>query len=370
MIKLAIFTPTLEGGVGRVITNLANGLLSKKYNIDLLVPNASGPYLSELSSQIRLINFKISRTLKALLPLVNYLKKEKPQILLSVSFHANVIAIWAKFISRSNTKVVCSEHIALNQALTNLNFFKKIVMRRLVKRFYRYADKIVCVSEEAAEKLNEIVKLPSDKIICIYNPIVDDFLYERAKQKITHPWFSDKKPLILGVGRLTRQKDFSTLIKAFAIVRKHMDAKLIILGEGEEREKLEKLIAKLDLKDHVDLLGFVENPYPFFKQADVYVLSSKWEGLPTTLIEAMALGVPVVATSCESGPKEVLNNGEYGLLVPIEDEQSLASAILKLLKNYELSKLFSFKGRERAKDFSIKSAIEKYDVIFKKLINQ
>jgi glycosyltransferase involved in cell wall biosynthesis len=207
-------------------------------------------------------------------------------------------------------------------------------MPHLIKIFYPWADAIVANSRGVAEDLMKLTGLPRDKIQVIYNPVVTPELFAKAEEPLDHPWFRPgEPPVILGVGRLTQQKDFPTLIRAFALVRKERPARLMILGEGEERPKLEALVRELRLEEDVALPGFVENPYKYMKRAAVFVLSSKWEGLPTVLIEALALGTQVIATNCPSGLEEVLEGGRWGRLVSVGDFAGLAQAILDRLNN-------------------------------------
>jgi glycosyltransferase involved in cell wall biosynthesis len=164
------------------------------------------------------------------------------------------------------------------------------------------------------------------------NPVISDQLFSRATEPVQHPWLSSEgPPVILGVGRLTAQKDFATLVRSFALVCQKAEARLLILGEGEDRAALEALIAELGLGERVQLVGHVSNPYPYLRRSALFVLSSAWEGLPTVLIEALALGTPVVSTDCRSGPVEILEGGKWGALIPVGDFQSLAEAILKRL---------------------------------------
>jgi len=202
----------------------------------------------------------------------------------------------------------------------------------LMRLFYPWADKVVAVSKGVADDLVRITRLPKDKIQVIYNPVVTSEFFIKAEEPLDHPWFKPgEPPVILGVGRLTEAKDFPTLIRAFTLVRKERPARLMILGEGEDRPKLDALVKELGLEKDVALPGFVENPYKYMKRAAVFVLSSKWEGLPTVLIEAMALGTPVVSTACPSGPSEILEGGKWGRLVPVGDVEALAKAIVEAL---------------------------------------
>ena len=364
---LAIFAPTLKGGLGRVITNLAIGFNKKGWLVDLISVSASGPYLKELPVSIKVIDFRLNRTSKSLLKLATYLRKTKPKILLSASYHANVTALWAKLLARVETKVFISEHIALSKALEDLNPLKRLIMRSLIKFSYPLANGIVSVSNDATDDIIKITKLSRGEVRVIYNPVVTSKLYEYSEELIDERFntiFNSGSPVILAVGRLTRQKDFQTLIKAFSLVKKKINSKLLILGEGEERPILENLADKFNLKENIFLPGFILNPYPLFKKANVFVLSSAWEGLPTVLIEAITLGIPVVSTNCPSGPMEILENGKYGKLVPVGDVNALAKAIVETLNNPIDPQLL----KSRAKDFSLEKSVKKYEKIFQETL--
>jgi glycosyltransferase involved in cell wall biosynthesis len=202
------------------------------------------------------------------------------------------------------------------------------VVPHLVKRFYPWADVVAGNSQGVAEDLRRVTGLPRERVRILHNPVVTPELQEKARLPVNHPWFgAGQPPVVLAVGRLTKQKDFPTLIRAFARVRQSRPARLIILGEGPDYAQLEALVCELGLKKDVALPGFVENPYAFMSRASLYVLSSRWEGLPTVLIEALYCGPPVVATDCPSGPKEILADGRHGALVPVGDVEALAEAI-------------------------------------------
>jgi glycosyltransferase involved in cell wall biosynthesis len=198
----------------------------------------------------------------------------------------------------------------------------------LIKRFYPWADVIVAVSKGVADDLIHLTGIPNRQVRVIYNPIVTPEFRKKTEAFLDHPWFGPgQPPVILAVGRLTAQKDFATLIQAFAQVRQTRQTRLLILGEGEERPRLEAQIHLLGLQEDIGLPGFVSNPYPYMCRAGVFVLSSRWEGLPGVLIEALYCGAPLVATDCPSGPREILAEGRYGQLVPVGDAPALAEAI-------------------------------------------
>jgi glycosyltransferase involved in cell wall biosynthesis len=328
--RLAIFLPALYGGgAERAMLKLAHGILERGYLVDLVLVHKAGPYISEIPPAARAIILGSSRDIFSLLPLMRYLRNEQPDVLLS-GLYTNMIAIWAKKLAGVPTRVVVSERNTLSQ---NVRFYSADLRMRLmpflVRSFYPQADGIVAVSKGVAADLVQLGKIPPEKIRVIYNPVVTDDLRQKANLSVDHPWFGPGKlPVVLAVGRLTAQKDFASLIKAFAIVRQnHYLARLLILGEGEQRPVLEELIQNLSLGSDVSMPGFVSNPYSFMTNAALFVLSSRWEGLPGVLIEAMACGTPLVSTDCPSGPHEILAEGKYGRLVPVGDVNALAQAI-------------------------------------------
>ncbi len=333
--KIALFLPSLRGGgAERVMVNLARGFVERGLRVDLVLARAEGPYLSQVPKEVRVVDLGARRVLYSLPGLVRYLCRERPQAMLSALNHANIVAIWAKLLARVQTRLVVAEHNTLSRSTQNASSVRVKLLPFLIKTFYPYADAVVAVSRGVAEDLVTTTKLPMEKIKVIYNPVITPELFAKAEEPLDHPWFRPgEPPVVLGVGRLTQQKDFPTLIRAFALVRKERPARLMILGEGEERPKLEALVRELRLEEDVALPGFVDNPYKYMKRAAVFVLSSLWEGLPTVLIEAMALGTPVVATDCPSGPAEILENGKWGHLVPVGEPLHLARAILKILQD-------------------------------------
>ena len=330
--RLAIFLPELlGGGAQRVMLNLAQGIAENGYSVDLIVSKAIGPYLAEVPKSIRLVNLKSSGVVASLPALMSYLYKEKPEVLLS-SLHANIIAVVAKMLLRFPGKVVVSQHDTISLSSQMHKNVKGKLMPRLIKYFYPRADCIVAVSKGVADQLSKLTRIEHEKIHIIYNPIITPDIQEKMEEPIDHRWFKPgEPPVILGVGSLSTVKDFSSLIKAFDQVRKTRYVRLLILGEGSERFKLEHLVKELDLGKDVLLPGFLQNPYAYMRRCSLYVLSSKYEGLPTVLVEALYCGMPVISTDCPNGPREILADGKYGMLVPVGDIPSMVQAIQNAL---------------------------------------
>jgi len=358
-----MFWPTLAGGgVERIGLRVARALSEKGYSVDIVVANARGELAGGIPPGVSLVNLRIplgsGRLFLCLFPLAQYLRTRRPDVLWSNMTEANVIAILARMAAGSRCWLIVSERNTLSVRIRGQNLRKR-VLPFLVGRLYPLADRIHAVSLGVADDLAKTTGLPREQIRVVYNPDVDADLSIKAEEPVDHPWFAPgEPPVVLGVGRLVAQKDFPTLIRAFALVHKERPTRLVILGEGEERSKLEALARELGLEQDIDLPGFVENPYKYMKRAAVFVLSSRWEGFGNVLVEAMALGTPVVSTDCPNGPAEILENGKWGELVPVGETQSLASAVLRTLDRVDVVRV---KGAaERADQFRVESIIREY----------
>jgi glycosyltransferase involved in cell wall biosynthesis len=334
---IAIFLPALwGGGAERVMVDLGEGLSAKGFFVDLVLAQAEGPCLAEIPASLRMVELNPRhraslRTLASLPALVRYLSRARPDALLT-GLQANIVALWARRIAGFPQRLVITEHNTFSQQNQLLPAWYGRLMIYLVRRFYPWADGIVAVSEGAADDLAKVGKIPRQQIQVIYNPIITPRLRAKARENLEHSWFEPgQPPVVLSIGRLTAQKDFGTLIHAFGKIRRKRPAKLLILGEGEKRPELEALIKQLNLEPDVNMPGFVPNPYPFISKASLFVLSSRWEGLPTVLVEALYCGPPIIATDCPSGPREILREGQYGRLVPVGDAAALAQSIEEML---------------------------------------
>lgn len=329
--RIAFFLPNLHGGGAEKTTvNLLKDMSTRDIFLDLVLADADGPYLEQVPKDVRLFNFAQKRVVKTILPLSNYLRKEKPYALVSQLGHASVVAVVARQLAQTKTRLVLIEQSHLSSTKSKL-LRSKLVLP-LMKLLYPRAEAVAGVSEGVARDVEIQLNLPKGKVSVINNVVVDDELIAKSKAPLDHPWLqAGSPPVFLAVGRLTEQKDFFTLIKAFELVRKQRPVRLIILGEGNYRSELEAMVSKLGISEDVSLPGFVKNPYAYMSRASAFVLSSRWEGLPTVLIEAMACGCPVVSTDCPSGPKEILEAGFYGPLVSVGDVKAISSAMLQVL---------------------------------------
>jgi len=358
--RIAFFLPTLGGGgTQRVVSNVVTGLHERRYDVELILAQGKGTFLEELPPEIPTIDLNAPEVsglgiIPAIPELVRYLRTDPPAVLFSAMNHVNIPVILAWRIANVPVKLAISERTTPS----SLTSTKNRMIYRAARHMYPWADTIVANSTGVANDLADTVDISREDIDVVYNPTVTPELFKSAKEPVNHPWFSDDTPpVVLGVGRLEEQKNFSTLINAFAAVRENRDARLVILGDGSLQSSLEKQSAQLGIEEDVDFPGVVDNPYKYMRDASVFVLSSAWEGLPNVLIEAMACGCPVVSTDCPSGPAEILDEETYGPLVPVGDAQALAESIQSVLDDPQDSERI----RERAMDFSVQSVLHDFE---------
>lgn len=331
---IAFYLPSLRGGgAERVTVTLASGFVARGHAVDIVLAQAEGAYLSDLHPDVRVVDLRARRVLSSLPGLVRYLRRARPQAIMSSMWHANIIVILGRWLSGSKARLVVREASTPSINMATLPAWQRGAYRRLIGSHYRMADCIIAPSSGVAMDLHQYIGLAPEKIAVVPNPVIHPGLFEKAQLPPSHPWFvEDALPVILSVGRLGAEKDFPTLVRAFARVQARYPARLMILGEGSERPLLENLARELGIAETVAFPGFVDNPWSYMSRAAVYVLTSRFEGLPGALIEAMAMGCPVVATDCPSGPREILADGKYGQLVPVGDVEALSLAILDTLK--------------------------------------
>jgi glycosyltransferase involved in cell wall biosynthesis len=371
MAHIALFLHGLSaGGVQRSTMNLAAELIRRGHRIDIvcctdkgagraMVP--AGAYLHALRRHTRLgyaplawraqpaaRRLMIKPVILPLFPqkamyylpaLTSYLVQRRPDALISADTYCNIGAIWARGLAGVATRIVVSERNTLSVQLQRperRHAWRWRYAPQLVGATYPLADGIVSVSDGVGDDLAALCGLPRDRITTIYNPVhFGPELEQRADQVPDHAWLQPgQQPLILAAGRLVKPKDFATLVRAFALLRRTRPARLLILGEEQERGERARLLSlarELGVGSDVDLPGHVANPYAYYRRAAVFALSSYREGLGNVLIEALACGSPVVSTDCPHGPAEILGGGKYGRLVPVADAEALAAAIAATL---------------------------------------
>lgn len=355
--RLSFYIQDLRsGGAERSVVRLLNGIAERGISVDLVVVQKKGPYFSELDPRVRVIELPQSRTVSSILGLRKYFVEVRPRAVVSSMTHCNIAAIIARATARYQPRLVVVEH---NNFLRNKSIRSGLARKAydLVPFLYRRADVVAVVAEEMRSGLAAAARFPQESIRVLYNPVVTPELCAAAQEEPVHPWLREgDRPVFVSVGRLVGQKNFSLLIRAFAKLRQRADARLVIFGEGELRPQLAELVASLGLQSDVDMPGFFENPFSALRCASAFVLSSDWEGLPTVVIEALACGCPIVATDCETGPREILQDGALGTLVRVGDEDALAEAMLNAIGNPGDRE----PRRARAEFFNVESAVNRY----------
>lgn len=323
---LLVLHHLVPGGAERVAVLLANELAARGTRIGLALFRKQGAFLGLVDPSIPVVEIGGGGWFKALLALVRLLRRTRPAAMIGVMVSANVAAVVAAKLSLTGVRTVLTEHSQVDRSAefygSNSRAYSAIPW------IYPAADRIICVSDGVRDSLRRFSGMKADRMQVIHNPIVPKDLLDLAAQPCPHPWVGDAgTPLVLAVGRLTTAKNYPMLLRAFAMLRQRRRARLLILGEGHERAGIEALITELGLSGDVDMPGFHANPYAFMARADLFVLSSAWEGFPTVLVEALALGAPIVATDCASGPREILLDGSLGGLVPVNDPAAFADAM-------------------------------------------
>lgn len=354
--KVALFIPSMAaGGAQRVFLTIANALHARGHSVDMVLAMAAGEFLDEISPGVNIVDLGAPRMARAVPRLVSYLRRERPVSLLSTLPHANLAAVAARRLARVPTRVFVREANTPSKALQS--GFKSRAMASLLPLCYRAADGVIAVSQGVARDAAALGNLEPGRIHVIPNPVDVDEIRRRAALPLNHRWFAPgEPPVILGVGRLIPQKDFHTLIRALKHVRSTRPCRLVILGEGPDRAELEGFADGLGVASAVEFPGYVSNPFAFMARADVFALTSAWEGMPNVLIQAIACGCPSVSTDCPSGPREILRDGRDGRLVAVGDALAMGDAILKTLQD----PLDSQSLQRRAADFDVDKIVGGY----------
>lgn len=356
--RLAIFVATSgHSGVDRVVKNLLGEFAERGLDVDLLRICGHGPYLESVPTGVRLIQLKASHAVSSLPELVRYLRQERPFALLSDKDRVNRVALLAHSMARVPTRVGVRVGSTVSVKMASRSWLERRLQYWSMRRLYPRASAIIVPSRGAAQDLARIARLPEGRIQVLPSPVVRPDLPQLAAAAVDHPWFADDDlPVILGVGELSTRKDFATLLKAFAKIARHRPCRLVILGEGRQRESLLLLARELEIAQKVSLPGFVANPFAYLSKASLFVLSSTCEGSPVALMEALGVGVPVVSTDCPSGPREILMQGRYGRLVPVGDADALAEAMLATLTDPP-DRAFL---QNAAQPYTVQASAEKY----------
>lgn len=346
-----------KGGVERMVLNLLDAFVARGHHVDLLCIRDEGVTTGNIPPGVRLIDLGARHTLSSLPAVVRYLRRERPPVMLVAKDRAGRMALLARRLAGVPTRIVIRLGTTLSAALEGKGVVKRWARYLPVRLSYRRADRIVAVSEGVREDTLTVAQLPPERVVVIRNPVISGQLHRMASEPVDHPWLVDKQqPVLLGAGRLTRQKDFETLLRAFACVHRQRACRLIILGDGRDRSALEALARDLGVADAVSLPGHVVNPFAYMSRADLFVLSSRWEGSPNVLTEAMALGTPVVATDCPSGPREILHHGTIAPLVAVGDVDALCVAMVQALDHPPAPQTL----RQATAEYTVERSAERY----------
>ncbi len=381
-LRIALFLHDLSGGGSQRRTlTLADGMVARGQRVDLVVLRGEGPLLNQVPRGVRLVELEPIRVAQRWISLgrrqqlmlgvpalAGFLRREKPDLMLAAASIVALPALCAHRLVRSSSLLVLRVSNHYSGSLKGPLSVRTYLKSRMTRFLYPHADAIVTVSESVAEDLAMVTGLPRDRMTTIYNPLYTKELLVKAEEPLAHPWFAEgAPPVVLGVGRVSAQKDFATLLRAFAMLRAGRRVRLLIVGRSrrpERREALLRLAAELGVSDDIDLPGFVDNPLPYMARASVFALSSAWEGLPGALLEAMACGCPVVSTDCPGGSREILDHGRCGPLVPTGNPAALAGAIEGLLDNPPPRERL----RTRAAEFDEDRAVDRYLDLFQRVV--
>jgi glycosyltransferase involved in cell wall biosynthesis len=377
-LHVAVFLSGLAGGgAQRRSLLLARGFVERGCAVDLIVVHAEGPFRTAVAPGIRLLALEpcasrlpVIRRIKglwvisSLFALARYLATTRPDVLLATSIPANLAALWGRTLSRTHTPTVITANLNLTKATAKWGALVAKLLRWLIARAYGGAQAVIAISRGVADDLITVTGIPEKRVFSIYNPLDLERVTRQSRETVEHPWLAvGAPPVVLAVGKLKRQKDYPTLVQAFARVRAHREARLVILGEGEERARIERLVKILGIEADVYLPGFVENPFAWMARVSVFVLASAWEGLSNVLLEALACGCTIVSTDCPSGPREILADGAFGHLVPVGDDAALAAAIAAALSAPAQRE----RSVARAAEFGFDAAVERYLAVLRRV---
>lgn len=390
--RVAFFLKTLAtGGAQRVLLMIAKELAARGHEVDLVLVEKKGSMVGDISEKLNVVRLgttsnirtrlsllrlpfdtvrllllsgvilhKLPEAIRAVARLEQYIRVRQPDAILTTLPANNLVTAWAASLSRVNLRVVVREANLLSRHIANTSgaFWKLIPV--LVAKWYPQCSAVVPVSIAVGEDLSRVAAIPPQLIKTINNGVDLDLVGRLAKHTIDEPWLlPGEPPIVIAVGRLDPQKDYPTLLQAFSLARSEKRLRLLILGDGGEKSNLQKMSKELGICEDVRFLGFVDNPYPFIAHASVFVLSSRWEGFPNVLLEALACGCPIVSTDCNSGPAEILDHGRFGRLVPVGHVSALAQVILATLEQHPSR----IDLRRRAAQFSISAVVDQYEEI-------
>ncbi|MGB5831099.1 MAG: glycosyltransferase [Thiohalocapsa sp.] len=358
MTRIACFFSTSgHSGVDRAAKHLIPALAKRGYCVDLLKVRRHGPELDDVPDGVRVIDLGSRHTYACIPSITRYLRRERPEVMLSDKDRVNRSALAARTLARVPTRLIFSSGTTISIDLANRGVLERWVQRNSMRHLYPRANRVIVTSAGVANDMSEYSGLDRDHIQVVASPVVPESLFEQDQPLPDHAWFAPgEPPVILGVGELCSRKDFETLIRAFARLRRTGACRLMILGRGSQRNQLLGLAQDLGVDADFALPGFVSDPYRYMAHAALVAFTSLWEGLGFVLIEALAVGTPVVSTDCPSGPSEILQGGRYGPLTPLRDPDALANAIARTLDEPLAPELL----RQAARPYAIEASADAY----------
>lgn len=369
MKKIGIFINDFsEGGVEFVLINLANQLETSKYSVSLICLNNRGPLIKKVKPHVKIINLSSSSLSSGIPKLYHFLKENKLDLFITGKTYINIVSvILCKVFLKQ--KLLITEHTVLSLNSKYANGFKmKYIIPFLARLFLKRADMVISVSKGVEKDLIENYNVKSSKVSTIYNPVITQEFSERLNDEVVDFHFTNNKKYIISVGRLVYSKRIDLLIDAFLLVKQSMnDVHLIIIGDGSELENLKKQVSDYGIDESVSFLGFKENPLPYIKQSDVFVLTSDYEGFGNVLVEALYCETPVISSNCLSGPSEILEDGKYGILINHQNPKEYSEQIIKILSEEQM---LDASYKNRAYDFYDSKIIGQYEEIIDKLIRK
>lgn len=359
--KIVFFMFDLKGGgAERTVVNILNNLNRDYFEITLILGLSNNhDYIKLISHDVNIRVLDCKKLRYCLFKLRKVIREENPDLLFSTLINNNIMILLARILSFK--KIPTIVRVASNRSQTKVSFLNKA----LTRIFYNLvANKVIALSKGVKTDLIKNFSIKKQKIEVIYNPVEVDKIRILSQKSVNDIKHETNTYSLLTVGRLAEEKDHSTLIKAFSLVLNSVNAKLYIVGRGPKEEELKKSARDLGIKNKVEFLGFKKNPYKYMKNSDVFILSSLWEGFSHVIVEAMAVGTPVISTDCNSGPAEIIKENEYGILVPVRNHKVMAEKILEILRNEQLQKNYKKKGEIRSNEFKADKIVKEYDRIF------
>lgn len=357
------------------MVEIANAFARQGHKVHLLVLKPVGPLASNVDESVKVVSLDAGRMLFSLPRIVAYLWRERPAVLLATDEYTHLLAIVGRMIARTDTRIVLRIGNMLTELFSHYVGFKSKMLPFFVRRLYKRADAVVANSRGVADEVIAVTKIDPEKITVIINPKPRQKILAQSKEPAGHDWLDMKTlPVVLAVGRLRVQKNFTLLIRAFESVSKDIPSRLVIVGGGREEGRLRTLITELGCEDRVSLPGYSDNPYSFMSKADLFVSASLWEGMPNSLLEATVCGLPIIAADCSSGPREILapdtdykkrlergvEQAHYGVLTAVDDEEALADALKEILGDAELRHRYAQLSYERSRDFDARDLLDDY----------